>query len=239
MLHRGDGCESECRARPWSANQARMHLDTMERSRSQLCLRACRPLQPPCAKCSSLAVFTAFFGRPCVHHHPCSFVAATCTHHGSRAWIRHHSVQHRHPDVEIGREGPASDETQNTTADFDLEMERNSLVDAINIMVAFPNLRAGAAQYLRSKLQQQLDNDNTDGDDCFRSVSTLAKLDDEWVAAFLAAHTKLAEVGIARMKAYDGGQPKMLLQYILQGAAGLHPRPGDRQEHLEHDIRCS
>lgn len=106
---------------------------------------------------------------------------------------------------------PAIRRTGNTKADYMAELERQDLVDAVDILVKHPSLRGDALRFLRGRLN---DTDE-DAVDAFKNIKCLGSLEESWVVGFLCDQSKLTPADIGRMKSQDADIVKHLFAMLL------------------------
>lgn len=116
---------------------------------------------------------------------------------------------------------PKIRKTGNTARDYELELDRANLVEAISLLERYPAHRASCVAHLRNIIRQNEQVEGHSPDACFKEVSSLARIDDHWLAAFLSSHSKLSVKEVGLMKTFDAESPKHLMSFAMAASAAL------------------
>lgn len=106
---------------------------------------------------------------------------------------------------------PPARKSGNASMDLEIEMQRSALCDLLTLAHNYPDHLENVVRFY----QARIDKGDVGNDDYFDEVSTIAKLDDNFIAAWIAGRSRLSAKGVAQCKAYDPESPRQLMTLAL------------------------
>ena len=109
--------------------------------------------------------------------------------------------------------------TGDSMVDGERDDVRNDLMALVEKLVRNPEHIGPVRGHLESRMRRVAEN--PDDADSFAVVTTVAKLDENWMAMFVMAHSKMTAAGLERAKAYDADSILHLFVFLTNCAPGL------------------
>ena len=102
--------------------------------------------------------------------------------------------------------------TGNSELDLENAMERDGVIEVLNLMHTHPKQIDKVVRYYKSAVRNA---DTSDADDYFPAVTTLGKLPDDWLAGWLANRSNIPVATLGKCKAFDGEAIKKMVTFEL------------------------
>ena len=102
--------------------------------------------------------------------------------------------------------------TGNSELDLENAMERDGVIEVLNLMHTHPKQIDKVVRYYKSAVRNA---DTSDADDYFPAVTTLGKLPDDWLAGWLANRSNIPVATLGKCKAFDGEALKKMVTFEL------------------------
>lgn len=112
---------------------------------------------------------------------------------------------------------PKAKKTGNMSADLRAETNRQHLIDAINLLVLHENLRGDMVAQMR-RLVEDASKSVTVGDHEWAEVTTLARMDEVWMASVISDWTGMKAEALAKTKAFDIDAVKQIWCFLLNAS---------------------
>lgn len=128
------------------------------------------------------------------------------------------------PMSKLAEKIPKAKKTGNTSADLRAETSRQYLIDGVNLMVQHEALRADMVAQLRRLVAEAAQAASVDEHE-WAEVSTLANMEEVWVASVISEWTGIKAERLAKAKEYDPDAVKQIWCFLLNSSMLLQLPP--------------
>lgn len=103
---------------------------------------------------------------------------------------------------------------------MDHSMIREKLVLLLDNLIKHPDEIVAAESYVASKLRKRANGSCGDVEH-WEIVTTLGRMDEDYIATFLMRHSRMTKAGLERSKVYDNDAVRQLFYFLLNATSGL------------------
>lgn len=101
----------------------------------------------------------------------------------------------------------------NTASDMEAQLERDALIDLLNLAHNYPTEVDHMARYFRDRVKKLYHQANQK--ESFDAISTIGKLDEVWVTSFISSQSDLSVEQVARCKSHDTDALRQMMQFMV------------------------